>query len=85
MKSLGPKFGIAVGIVTAPLLVFPLLKLFLGHCFFEQGCGTHEQLKLAGVFLAACVGGLAIGWIVAKLAKAVVEHRSRKSVGNLDG
>ena len=74
MKSHGPKLGIAVGLVTTPFLIVPLMQLFLGHCIFEQGCGKYEGLMLFGVFLAACALGVGIAFIVGWLANFIVQH-----------
>jgi hypothetical protein len=54
-----------------------MLQLFLGHCFFEQGCGPHEDLKLFGVFLAACALGAGIAWIAGWLTSLALERRRR--------
>jgi hypothetical protein len=70
--------GIIAGLIATPFLIFPMLKLFLGHCFFEQGCQPHEGLKLFGVILAACALGAGIAGIVGWLASLVLKrlHRS---------
>jgi hypothetical protein len=76
MSKPATHIGIIAGLIATPFLVFPVLKLFLGHCFFEQGCEPHEDLKVLGAVLAACALGAAIAWIVGWLISfALDRHR----------
>ena len=53
MKASGVKLGVVLGMVATIAAFFPLLELTIGRCFFEQGCGEHENLRLLGVVLAS--------------------------------
>jgi hypothetical protein len=74
MNKLSSKLGAVAGFIATPFLAFSLLDLFLGHCFYEQGCGRHEGFKLIGVLLAACAIGFGIGWTVARLFQLIAER-----------
>jgi hypothetical protein len=67
MKIFGIVLGVAAGLFTAFLLGVPMIELFLGDCFWEQGCEPHEGLKFTGAVLASCLGGLLAGWGAATL------------------
>src|SRR5512138_200926 len=79
MRELGPRVAVGSGLVTTPFLVLPMINLLMGDCFWEQGCGRYESLKLAAAFLAACTGGvlvaLCIGWVAAKLPKVFARYQ----------
>jgi hypothetical protein len=70
MNALRVKVGVALGMAATVAALFPIFKLTMGHCFFEQGCGEHENLQLIGVVLASCMVGLAVAWIAARLVMA---------------
>jgi hypothetical protein len=75
MSQSGIKLGVAAGMLTTVIVVFPLFKLFLGGCFFEQGCGEYEGMMVLGVILASCAIGGAAAYAVAKLfAKFVARN-----------
>jgi hypothetical protein len=74
MSASGIKLGVALGMVTTVATLYPILILAMGDCFFEQGCGPHEGLKVLGVFFASCVAGVVVALATAKLY-AVVASR----------
>lgn len=76
-KSL--KVGVAVAMIVSFLGLLPILHLFMGQCFFEQGCGEYEDLGLIGVVLASCAIGIFCGWGVARIMTMAAERRTRKS------
>jgi positive regulator of sigma E activity len=67
MSQTGIKLGVAAGMLTTVIVVFPLFKLFLGGCFFEQGCGEYEGMMVLGVILASCAMGGGAAYAVARL------------------
>jgi hypothetical protein len=71
------KLGVILGMVTAVAAFFPILKLTMGHCFFEEGCGDHENWQLLGVVLASCLSGLVAAWIGAYLCSMVASRDPR--------
>jgi len=77
MSTLGIKLGVALGMVATVASFFPIFILLLGHCFFEQGCGEHENLQILGVALVSCVVGLAVAWAVARFSGTVVSRGHR--------
>ncbi|QNO26671.1 hypothetical protein EEB18_018360 [Sphingopyxis sp. OPL5] len=53
MGTRGGKVAFALTPIIA-FALFPLtMDLFLGPCFFEEGCGPDETLWVAGALLAA--------------------------------
>jgi hypothetical protein len=74
MNASGVKLGVILGMVTTVAACFPILKLTMGHCFFEQGCGEHENLQLLGVVLASCLAGLVVAWFAAHLYTMVASR-----------
>jgi hypothetical protein len=77
VNASGVKLGVALGMVTTIATFFPVLKLTMGHCFFEQGCGDHENLQLLGVVLASCLLGLVAAWVAARLYAVVASRETR--------
>jgi hypothetical protein len=75
MSPLGIKLGVAFGMVATVASFFPIFMLFMGNCFFEQGCGKHEDLQILGVVLVSCIVGLAVAWTVARVSGIVVSRR----------
>lgn len=69
MNAVAVKLGVALGMVAAVASFLPLLKLFMGRCFFEQGCGNHETFQLVGVALVSCLVGFIAAWCVVRLAR----------------
>jgi hypothetical protein len=69
MSTMAVKVGVALGIVAAVVSFFPLFKLIMGECFFEQGCGEHENAQVIGVALASCLVGVVAAWGVARLVR----------------
>lgn len=74
MGTLGGKIGFVAGMVVAVLSATPMIDLFLGSCFWEQGCGRSERLLLACAALAALALGIAAGL----LARAAVNAGVRR-------
>jgi hypothetical protein len=74
MSTSGMRLGVALGMVTTVAALYPIFKLAMGHCFFEQGCGPNEGLKVLGVFLASGVAGLAVALAAAKLYTLFASH-----------
>ena len=68
--------GGKVAFALTPIITFALfpltMDLFLGPCFFEEGCGPHDTVGAAGALLAALgfavVPALAIRAIVNRLS-----------------
>ena len=77
MNASGVKLGVVLGMVTTVVACFPILKLTMGHCFFEQGCVEHENLQLLGVVLASCLAGLAVAWTAARLYTTISSRGQR--------
>jgi len=72
MGTRGGKIAFALTPIIA-FALFPLtMDLFLGPCFFEEGCGPHDTVGAAGALLAALgfavVPALAIRAIVNRLS-----------------
>jgi hypothetical protein len=61
------KVGVALGMLAAVVSFFPIFILFMGDCFFEQGCGRHENAQVIGIALASGLVGLVAAWGVARL------------------
>ena len=77
MNASGVKLGVVLGMVITIAAFFPILKLTMGNCFFEQGCGGHENLQLLGVVFASCVLGLVASWVAARLYTMVASRGTR--------
>ena len=76
MSTPGTKLGVALGMVATSSALYPIFKLAMAHCFFEQGCGPHEGLKVLGVFFASGVAGVVVALAAAKLYTAVANRAS---------
>lgn len=74
MSTLGMKLGVALGMTVTVASFFPILKLTMGHCFFEQGCGKHENVQLLGVLLASWLVGLVTAWAVFRLFRMIASR-----------
>lgn len=72
IKVLSVVLGVAVGLVTAFMLLMPLIETFTCGTFWEQGCGTHHNLMLFGSLAASGLGGLFAGWAAANLFNKLV-------------
>jgi hypothetical protein len=74
MGTVGGKIGFGLGIVVGLLAVPSMIRLFLGDCFFEQGCGDSETAGLALVVVGsigmAIAAGLLIRLALNKLVRA---------------
>jgi len=77
MNASGVKIGVVLGMVTTVAALVPILKLTMGHCFFEQGCGKHEDLGLLGVVLASCSVGLVVALVAARLYTMIASRGPR--------
>lgn len=75
MSRVGIAFGVTVGLFTAALIANAAFELFLADCFFEQGCGPSENLKIVGILLAACLPGVGAGWVASSLFKMFARPR----------
>lgn len=69
LSAFHTKLGVIVGLISIPFLFVPVLDLLMGDCFFEQGCGNHENLKLLGAFVVTCFAAVCVGWLVSRLAR----------------
>jgi hypothetical protein len=76
MTSLAVKMGVATGLVVIPCFVLPFIKIFMGDCFFEQGCGRYESLILFGSFVASIATSIGVGWGVFKLIGFIQKFKS---------
>lgn len=63
--------GVAAGFLTSFLLGVPMIEIFLGDCFWEQGCGQYHDLKFIGAVMASGLGGLLAGWGTFSLLKLI--------------
>lgn len=77
MNSSGVKIGVVLGMVTTVASLLPILKLTMGHCFFEKGCGEYENLGLLGVVLASCFVGFVVALIAARLYTVILSRGPR--------
>lgn len=77
MNAFHTKLSVIIGLISIPFLFVPVLDLLMGNCFFEQGCGEHETLKLLGVFVVTCFAAVCVGWLVSRLARFVQETRDK--------
>lgn len=68
MGTLGGKIGFGFGLVLGVLALEPLIRLVLGACFFEQGCGDKETtgvaLVAAGSITVAVVAGVLLREVI---------------------
>lgn len=71
LKTIRITIGVAVGLFTSFLLGIPMIDVFLGDCFWEQGCGQYHNLKFLGAILASGLGGLLAGWGAVSLLKLI--------------
>ncbi len=76
MRALSPRIVVGVGMLVSACLFFPLFQLFLGDCFFEQGCAPHEGAKVLGVLLVAAVAGISVGGLAALLVSRIAKARA---------
>jgi hypothetical protein len=67
---------VTVAMATTLLLMFPMFTLLMGHCYFEQGCGRYEFIKIIGVFIATCVLGAFAGWGAVGIQALLSKRRS---------
>jgi hypothetical protein len=74
MSTPGIRLAVALGMVTTVAAIYPIFMLAMGHCFFEQGCGPNEGLKVLGVFLASCVAGVIVALAAARLYTGVASR-----------
>lgn len=72
IKVLTVVLGVAVGLVTAFMLLFPMIDLFMCDTFYEQGCEPHHNLRLFGSLAASGLSGLFAGWGAAYLFNKLV-------------
>jgi hypothetical protein len=79
MSTLVVKVGVALGTVAAVTSFLPMLKLLMGECFFEQGCGEHEGARLVGVALTSCLVGFVVALGTVRLVRMMAssEQQSR--------
>lgn len=78
MRNLfGTLIGLVVGIVTAFMLVFPMIELFTCDSFWEQGCDPRHNLKLFGSLGASGLGGFFAGWGAADLFNRLIAKLRR--------
>ena len=64
MGTVGGKIGFGTGTVVGLLAVPSMMRLFLGDCFFEQGCGERETAGLALVAVGSIGVAIAAGLLV---------------------
>ena len=75
MGTVGGKMGFGTGVVVSLLAVEPMIRLFLGDCFFEGGCGEPQT---AGLALGA-VGSIGVGVAAGLVVRQVVNKLLRTS------
>jgi hypothetical protein len=74
MSATGIRLGVALGMLTTVAAILPIFMLAMGDCFFEQGCGPNEGLKILGVLLASCAAGVVVAVTAAKLHTLVASR-----------
>ncbi len=74
MGTVGGKIGFGLGLVVGLLAVEPMIGLFLGDCFFEQGC----ESETAGLALVAA-GSIAVAVATGMLVRVVANRLLRLS------
>lgn len=57
------------------IIAYFLFDLFLSNCFFEQGCGEYEYLKIITIIIISCIISFCINWITYRTIKS---HRVSK-------
>ena len=72
MGTLGGKIGFLAGLASSFGVSVPMVRLIVGPCFFEEGCGAGENLSLilaaaASVAVGAFVG-LSARWTLNRIA-----------------
>lgn len=77
MSSFGVKLGVGIGIISAPLIMVGTFDLLLGRCYFEQGCGQYEGLKMLGAILTGLAGGACVAFVAARIFKSVANRASK--------
>lgn len=75
MGTVGGKIGLGAGIISGFLAVEPMSRLFLGDCFFEQGCGGNEEVALAAVTVGSVLVAIAAGLLVREAANRLLRAR----------
>jgi RsiW-degrading membrane proteinase PrsW (M82 family) len=53
MGTIGGKISFVVWLLLAARLTLPMMDLFVGPCFLEEGCGRYESLWLVASFAAS--------------------------------
>ncbi len=73
MGTLGGKIGFVAGIASSFAVSVPMVQLFAGPCFFEEGCGAGENLSLilaaAASLAVGCFVGLSVRWVVNRVTQ----------------
>ena len=77
-KVLSLVLGVAVGLATAFMLLFPMIDLFMCDTVWEQGCEPHHELRLLGSLAASGLSGLFAGWGAADLFNRLVTKLLRQ-------
>ncbi len=62
MSDTSIKFSVAVAIFSTIVLAYPMIKLVLDHCIFEQGCFPYEGSKILPVLTFSLIVGSGLGW-----------------------
>lgn len=73
MGTLGGKIGLVAGIITGAVTILPIIRLVLGDCFFEQGCGDNETVWVIASVLGAALIALAVGVAVRLVANRTLD------------
>jgi hypothetical protein len=75
MGTVGGKVGLVAGIIAGALATLPIIRLVLGRCFFEQGCGDREAIGLIAVGVGSLAVAAAVGLVVRLAANSVFGAR----------
>lgn len=77
MNEAAEKIGFAAGAVMAVFLPLPIINLTMGDCFFEQGCGRYENLKLAAALVASFILAFCFGSVVFRLIALIARRHDK--------
>jgi ABC-type Fe3+ transport system permease subunit len=69
--------GVAVWLVAAFLLIFPMITLLVEGCFWEEGCSSSQVPRFLGAFVAALAVAVPLGWSACRLVGWLIQRPGR--------
>jgi hypothetical protein len=69
------KVAVALGMVTAAVLFFPIVELLISDCISDATCSLSA--RIFGAVLASCSVGLSVAWAAERLIAAMANRRSQ--------